>query len=392
MDLQPKISETGQKHSDKTLLISPFFYPEPISTGKYNTDLAINLVKQGHEVHVWCYHPFYPDWKIKKSTKQLKNIVINRGGPYVPFFGKQLIDRFILEISFLFFLFFQKARTKHAFDNVVFVSPPSLSIFLLKTFKKAKQKVIIVHDLQFIHLETKIKWLSKIVFWVEKRLLGYGTKLIFLSKEMNNYFSFKNHKNHIQTYVQLPFVNIKSTPLVKPILKQGVNIVYSGALAAKQSPDQLMSLFQYVAEKEPAWNFYFISSGGYFEHIKGKNQLDNIHFMPLVDEKQLFQLYTESTVQIIPQSPGSSAGSLPSKLPNLVFSKTKILAITDSNSDLERIIKKYPNGVCVNSWNEKDFLTSIKKLIQQNNSIDTNKINEICSKHFSIDSLISKII
>ena len=45
--------------------------------------------------------------------------------------------------------------------------------------------------------------------------------------------------------------------------------------------------------------------------------------------------------EIIPQSPGSSAGSLPSKLPNLVFSKTKILAITDSNSDLEKIIKIY---------------------------------------------------
>ena len=170
----------------RVLIISPFFYPEPISTGKYNTDLAINLVKQGHEVHVWCYHPFYPDWKIKKSTKQLKNIVINRGGLYVPFFGKQLIDRFILEISFLFFLFFQKSRTKHAFDNVVFVSPPSLSIFLLKTFKKAKQKVIIVHDLQFIHLESKIKSLAKIVFWFEKKFLSDATKVIFLSKDFNS--------------------------------------------------------------------------------------------------------------------------------------------------------------------------------------------------------------
>ena len=373
----------------RVLIISPFFYPEPISTGKYNTDLALSLAKQGHKVHVWCFHPFYPDWKISKSDQQLENIFIKRGGSKLYFFGKQLLDRIILETAFFYFVAKQKTKNKKTFDNVIFVSPPSLSIFLLKTFKKAKQKVIIVHDLQFIHLETKIKWLSKIVFWVEKRLLGYGTKLIFLSKEMNNYFSFKNH---IQTYVQLPFVNIKSTPLEKPILKQGVNIVYSGALGAKQSPDQLMSFFQHVAEKEPAWNFYFISSGGYFEHIKGKNQLDNIHFMPLVDEKQLFQLYTESTVQIIPQSPGSSAGSLPSKLPNLVFSKTKILAITDSNSDLEKIIKKYPNGVCVNSWNKNDFLTSIKKLIQQNNSIDTNKIDEICSKHFSIDSLISKII
>lgn len=375
----------------KTLIISPFFYPELISTGKYNTDLAINLVKKGHQVHVWCYHPFYPDWKIKKSSKQLKNICIHRGGLYVPFFGKQIIDRFVLEISFLFFLFFRRIKTKHVFDNIVFISPPSLCLFLLTTFKKAKQKVIIVHDLQFIYLEKKIKWLSKVVFHIEKRLLGCATKVIFLSKEMNNCFDFKKNRNNIQKYIQLPFVNIKKTTNNKPILKQGVNIVYSGALGTKQSPDQLLSLFKFAAEKESDWNFYFISAGGYYEQIKAKNQSDNIYFRPLVGTEKIFQLYSESTVQIIPQSAGSSSGSLPSKLPNLIFSKAKILAITDSNSDLEKIINNYPNGMCINSWDKREFLTSIKKLIQQNISIDTNKIDEICSKHFSIDSLISKI-
>ena len=375
----------------RVLIISPFFYPEPISTGKYNTDLAINLVKQGHEVHVWCYHPFYPDWKIKKSTKQLKNIVINRGGLYVPFFGKQLIDRFILEISFLFFLFFQKARTKHAFDNVVFVSPPSLSIFLLKTFKKAKQKVIIVHDLQFIHLESKIKSLAKIVFWFEKKFLSDATKVIFLSTEMKNYFDFSSNKRDVKTFVQLPFVNIKKKQLDKLLLKQGVNIVYSGALGAKQSPNKLMSLFDYVAKKEPDWNFYVISSGAHFKLIKGKNNKKNIHFMPLVSVEELYQLYNESTIQIIPQAEGSSAGSLPSKLPNLIFSKTKILAITDFNSDLEAMLNKYPNSKVINNWEEKLFYKSVRALVKQKTYDSSKEIDEICTDYFSIDSLIDKI-
>lgn len=375
----------------RVLIISPFFYPEPISTGKYNTDLAINLVKQGHEVHVWCYHPFYPDWKIKKSTKQLKNIVINRGGLYVPFFGKQLIDRFILEISFLFFLFFQKSRTKHAFDNVVFVSPPSLSIFLLKTFKKAKQKVIIVHDLQFIHLESKIKSLAKIVFWFEKKFLSDATKVIFLSTEMKNYFDFSSNKRDVKTFVQLPFVNIKKKQLDKLLLKQGVNIVYSGALGAKQSPNKLMSLFDYVAKKEPDWNFYVISSGAHFKLINGKNNKKNIHFMPLVSVEELYQLYNESTIQIIPQAEGSSAGSLPSKLPNLIFSKTKILAITDFNSDLEAMLNKYPNSKVINNWEEKLFYKSVRALVKQKTYDSSKEIDEICTDYFSIDSLIDKI-
>ena len=375
----------------RVLIISPFFYPEPISTGKYNTDLALSLAKQGHKVHVWCFHPFYPDWKISKSDQQLENIFIKRGGLKLYFFGKQLLDRIILETAFFYFVAKQKTKNKKTFDNVIFVSPPSLSIFLLKTFKKAKQKVIIVHDLQFIHLESKIKSLAKIVFWFEKKFLGYATKVIFLSTEMKNYFDFSRNKRDVKTFVQLPFVNIKKNQLDKLLLKQGVNIVYSGALGAKQSPYKLMSLFDYVAKKEPDWNFYVISSGAHFKLIKGKNKKKNIHFMPLVRVEELYQLYNESTIQIIPQAAGSSAGSLPSKLPNLIFSKTKILAITDSNSDLEVMLNKYPNSKVINNWEEKLFYESVRVLVKQKTYDSSKETDEICTDYFSIDSLIDKI-
>ena len=42
----------------KIVLISPFFYPEPISTGKFNTDFALKLQEEGHQVTVLCSHPF----------------------------------------------------------------------------------------------------------------------------------------------------------------------------------------------------------------------------------------------------------------------------------------------------------------------------------------------
>ena len=54
------------------LIISPFFFPEPISTGKYNTELALALRDKGHNVTFLCFHPFYPNWVIKKSNLSLK--------------------------------------------------------------------------------------------------------------------------------------------------------------------------------------------------------------------------------------------------------------------------------------------------------------------------------
>lgn len=375
----------------KTLIISPFFYPEPISTGKYNTDLALNLVKRGHKVQVWCFHPFYPDWKISRSDQQLKNIFIKRGGLGVRFFGKQFLDRIILEITFLLFVLKERIISKHVFDNIIFISPPSLSTIILKTFKSSANKVIILHDLQFIHIRTRINGLSKIVYLVEKQMLLLSNKIIFLSKEMKSFFDDTKQFSTIKTNVQWPFVNIERASH-KQILKKGVNIVYSGALGAKQSPEQLLSLFEHASKQNNEWNFYFISSGSSFESLKKTNNTPNIYFLPLVEKEKVFQLYKESTVQVIPQATGSSSGSLPSKLPNLIFSQTKILSITDKKSELEKIIQQYPNGISINSWNSATFAQALEKLVHMKSSNNTNEIDKMCQNYFSVDSLIEKII
>lgn len=375
----------------KTLIISPFFYPEPISTGKYNTDLALNLVKRGHKVQVWCFHPFYPDWKISRSDQQLKNIFIKRGGLGVRFFGKQFLDRIILEITFLLFVLKERIISKHVFDNIIFISPPSLSTIILKTFKSSANKVIILHDLQFIHIRTRINGLSKIVYLVEKQMLLLSNKIIFLSKEMKSFFDDTKQFSTIKKNVQWPFVNIERASH-KQILKKGVNIVYSGALGAKQSPEQLLSLFEHASKQNNEWNFYFISSGSSFESLKKTNNTPNIYFLPLVEKEKVFQLYKESTVQVIPQATGSSSGSLPSKLPNLIFSQTKILSITDKKSELEKIIQQYPNGISINSWNSATFAQALEKLVHMKSSNNTNEIDKMCQNYFSVDSLIEKII
>lgn len=374
------------------MLISPFFFPEPISTGKYNTDLALNLVKQGHRVHVWCFHSFYPDWKIIKSDQQLKNIFIKRGGLGVRFTGKQFIDRIILELSFLFFVIKEKVNNKHAFDNIIFVSPPSLSIFIFKAFKANVNKVIIVHDLQFIHIKTINKTLSKVVFFIEKKLMRLSNKLIFLSEEMKSFFDSSKQFTNSHIHVQWPFVNIEKGKSQKPILKKGINIVYSGALGAKQSPERLLSLFDYASNQNKDWNFYFFSSGSHFDSIKKSNKNSKIHFYHLVDKEKVYQLYAESTVQIIPQTSGSSSGSLPSKLPNLIYSETKILTITDSQSELEKIIQQYPNGISINSWESSIFAQALDKLVRMKTTNKSTEIEKMCKDYFSVDSLIAKII
>jgi hypothetical protein len=59
----------GYRMTERLLLLSPFFFPEPISTGRYNTFLVQALVDKGVHVDVICFHPLYPNWRPAAATK-----------------------------------------------------------------------------------------------------------------------------------------------------------------------------------------------------------------------------------------------------------------------------------------------------------------------------------
>ena len=88
--------------------------------------------------------------------------------------------------------------------------------------------------------------------------------------------------------------------------------------------------------------------------------------------------------------PNTSKGSLPSKLPNILASGTKILVITDENSELEKIFIDNNLNEVITSWDHGIIITSIKKLLTT--QVDINKQKNIAFELFNINSLIGKII
>ncbi len=62
------------------LIVSPFFYPELISTGKANQHLAEAFVAEGHGVTVVCSHPLYPAWEPVRSNARIPGMTVVRGG------------------------------------------------------------------------------------------------------------------------------------------------------------------------------------------------------------------------------------------------------------------------------------------------------------------------
>jgi glycosyltransferase involved in cell wall biosynthesis len=380
------------------LILSPFFFPEPISTGKFNTDFALALANEGHDVTVLCFHPFYPNWKIKRSNKTLKNIKIVRGGKFLKFTKITILRRFILEFSFAFFLLRTIRKYQKNKDLIIPIFPPSFAFYsILRFIKKDIKKVGMVHDLQEIYSKDKKGLVNSLIHFfihkIEKKCYQNCDKLIFLSKEMKdeakNLYKLKFQKLE----VQYPFITINNTitdDLGKLFDSSKKHVVYSGALGEKQNPIKLLEFFNKASKDLKDVHFHFFSQGSEINKLKSLNTNSGIFFHNLVEKENLAELYQRSDVQIIPQKAGTSKGSLPSKLPNLLSFNCKILLITDPESELDIFFKKNNLELVVTSWVINDLINGLKLLIEKD--LNDNHPNEIAKIHFTIDGMIDKVL
>ncbi|WP_299054225.1 glycosyltransferase family 4 protein [uncultured Polaribacter sp.] len=380
------------------LLISPFFYPEPISTGKFNTELVIALAELGHKVTVLCFHPFYPDWKTEKSNAFLKNVSIIRGGNHIKYTKKQFLRRIILEVSFAFFILRKIKKHQKGKDIVLPVFPPSFAFYAILFFLNKKiKKVGMVHDLQEIYSVNKKGIFNKLIRFlihkIEKKCYHKCDTLIFLSNEMKDEAKRLYDLQEEKLKVQYPFINLTdkvSNTLGHVFDEEKINIVYSGALGEKQNPIELYRFFNYAATKIENVQFYFFSQGVFYEELKRNNANKLIKFYNLVEKDQIEELYQRSDIQLIPQAQNTSKGSLPSKLPNLLISGCKVLVITDKNSELEHLFKENNLNLVVTSWSEDKLLNSLKILIASNNN--TTHQQKVAKKLFTIEDMIGKVL
>ncbi|WOC39247.1 glycosyltransferase family 4 protein [Polaribacter sp. HL-MS24] len=382
----------------KILIVSPFFYPEPISTGKFNTDLVRSLSEKGHEVTVLCFHPFYPSWKSIKSNEQIEGVTIIRGGNTLIYPKKTIFRRMVLEVGFAFFVLKKLRKVQKNKDIIMPVFPPSLAFYLLLPFlNREVRKVGMIHDLQEIYSSNKKGLLNKGVKYfihkIEKKCFNFCDKLIFLSNEMKEAAVELYQLDPIKSAVQYPFITLKNTitnQLTTVLKPENTNVVYSGALGEKQNPTGLYNFFNYASEIIENGVFHFFSQGEVFNQLKEENKNPKILFHDLVPKENLEELYQKSDVQILPQLSNTSRGSLPSKLPNILASGCKILVITDKNSEIENLFLSKNLHTAINSWDNEIILEALQQLLISN-SKDHNQI-KVASEIFTIDRLIQEIL
>jgi len=365
------------------LIVSPFFYPELISTGKANQHLAEAFVAEGHGVAVVCSHPLYPAWTPVRSDAQLPGMTMVRGGAGIHYPTAMPLRRLKLEAWFAYFAACSVWQRRKRVDVAVSILPPSLFILILnRILPRRVRRVAVVHDLQGVLAAQEKGFLRRaiirMIHAVESRAFRSQDLCIFFSEDMARIAQQSYDLNPTKIAVQYPSITLPATynatagtskahhldALFPP---DKLHVVYSGALGYKQNSQQLVGLMQSAVERHPEVQFHVLSGGPFYESLRAEYEQQpgpRVQFHPLVAEHDLAELYRRSAIQIIPQAEGTESAALPSKLPNLLAAGVHLLAICSSGSEVERMIRLAGTGSIATRWDENMFLMRLNEALE----------------------------
>lgn len=391
------------------LLLSPFFFPEQISTGKYNTCLAEALVSAGHHVSVISSHPVYPNWRTEISHAGLPGMKIQRGGGWIHYPASGVLRRAVLELWYAWYALSHSFRLTDKPDIVISVFPPSLFFLLLNLWMpRSAMRVGIAHDLQGVYAARTGGWfyraLNYAIHQVEKICFNACDKMIFLSSSMAGRAIAEYQLNTARCSVQYPFVTItdeicNDVELLETLSPDTFNVVYSGALGVKQNPYGLYAFMNKITCTQANVQCHIFSAGPMFDQLRIAKQSDEkckVHFHPLVQAGQLAELYARSDVQIIPQALNTSEGSLPSKLPNLLAAGVPVFVICEPGGELGELVKAADAGVVAHTWDSDElagqFKTYREELVVESKAARRQRLQAFVNKTFNIQALVSKVL
>jgi len=392
----------------RILFLSPFFHPEVISTGRYNTHLVRSLIDRGCEVEVVASHPLYPDWRPAFSDETLPGAVIHRAGLRMRYPRANLPRRAVLEAWYFTHALRHARQLRCGIGGIVAVLPPMLYMPALRRVFAGVPLVGIIHDIQGIMARsadsTARRMAAVPIRALERHAFQACDRIVALSQAMA--------RQLVETYgipewkirVHYPFVTASKgaagSDALRDQLPPGLrHVVYAGALGEKQRPHELLAFFRLLCRRCSDVACHVFSSGPFWEEMRRLNEnagISNIHFHPLVPDEQLPELYARSAVQIIPQAEGTGAGAFPSKLPNLLAAGVPVFAICDPHSELARVLDETEAGAHV-AWKDpeawvRELAVLLGHLDKEDHAARRLRLSDYVARHFGVERVVDDIL
>ena len=361
----------------KIVFLTNFFKPDYVGIAAHTSDLADELIANGHQVYVFTALPYYPEWEIRRSYKKkllmrerINDVEVFRNYLYVPRNNKKLttLQRFIHEVSFILFQFVHIVINFNVImksDCIIVFSPFFLQGITSTIISKVFCKKVIFHvediqpDAAFDLKMINTKGFGKVVFCILRFLehLFYNTsyKVSTITPGMaenivkkigkdNSVFLFPYWvdfaKYHIDTQSRKRF---REKSFVE---RNSFVIGYAGNLGRKEKLEHLLKIAA-SSRLNKQVRFLIAGNGADRERLlrlSNKMGLKNVRFLPLFQGQDYIDFLNGVDISYISQDEYADMIFIPSKLFKTLSCGSAILCVANKDSELSKTVIKAKAG------------------------------------------------
>lgn len=344
--------------------------------------LAIQMVKQGHEVHVYNRKGTHVSGSEYETSSQRKKVYKNIKIHTIPTFSNSKLNAFIYSIL----------ATLHAvfcrYDVIHYHAEGPCSMLWIPALFKI-HTVATIHGLDW----QRSKWgnfASRFLLFGEKMAVKYADEIIVLSKNMQNYFEekYKRKTHYIPNGVSKP--NIKSANIItkKYQICKNDYILFLARIVPEKGVHYLLSAYKKLNTTKK-----LVIAGGssnteaYYKRIVNLAQQDSRVIMTgFVQGRELEELYSNAYIYVLP----SDVEGMPISLLE-AMSYGNCCLVSNIPENIEISPKKL---VSFQKGNVSDLTLQLDRLLQSSDEVESKKISmrEYVSKHYSWETVTNKTI
>jgi colanic acid biosynthesis glycosyl transferase WcaI len=344
----------------KVLLVNQCFYPDVVSTAQHLTDLALGLIKSGHQVSVLAGRRGYDDPKTRFIKKEVwEGISIIR----IPSTGLGKHSRFSRAVDFATFTIccFARMLILPKFDAVVALTSPPLIAFLAALFAYLKRERFYYWVMDLNPDEAiAAEWLRKDSFTARilETLLTFSTRtarrLIVLDRFMKERLIAKGVAEEKMIVIP-PWAHDQHafhTPEGAAAFRAAHGwtdkfvVMYAGNHSPCHPLDTLLQAALRL-EHHSDIRFVFIGGGSEFRRAKAfveQKALRNVDFLPYQPLSGLAAALSSADLHVAVMGDCFAGIVHPCKIYNILSIGSPFLYIGPEESHIGDIIKSLSNG------------------------------------------------
>ena len=403
----------------KILKLSPYYFPEQISSSHLSKDLEEAYLGAGFIVDVFCPTPTRGVSKeTRKKYKKIKHETFHDGKITVHRFsmfreGKNPVLRALRYILVNLAQYRKGTRAKDIDVIIAGSTPPTQGVLCGKVKKKLSKKykhpVPFVYNLQDIFpdslVTTGLTKKGSILWKIGRKIENYtyksADKIIVISESMKRNIMEKGVSEDKIIVVS----NWIDTEAVRPVPKEenrlfeefGISrdkftVLYAGNFGKAQGADVILQAAELLKEQEHI-QFVIFGGGAGFEAAKAtvlEKGLSNVIINGLLPQEKVPEVYSLGDVALITCKKGVGDSGMPSKTWSIMACNTPIIAAFDTESDLSEVLSASEAGLCVEPENAEALADAI--LNAKQNGIAAPTARDFVYEHASKKKCTAKYV